>query len=327
MIELIAAAIAFSDMTSVEVKFQGVGLELAGVITSPPDDGKKHPAFLIMPGSGPTDRDGNQLPTYKTDLLKEIGNNLTEAGFVVMRFDKRPVARYREFWPKTIAEISPFFSLENHLADVEAAFKFLKAQPNVDASRMVLAGHSEGGLFTTALAAKLNPKAICLLAAPGRGMDVILREQLMAQINPLPDSEAKTQLINDLDRAISTSKASTTPATDLHPGLAALFSPANGHILNGYFNFDPISSLKEYTGAVFIANGESDIQINPERDAKPLYNAAMSRENKNVKLLMIPNTSHNFKAVSKASDAGITGPAQPALIAGLKEFLKANVEN
>lgn len=327
MIELLAASLLFLDVKSTEVKFQGTGLELAGVITSPPEDGKKHPAFLIMPGSGPTDRDGNQLPTYKTDLLKEIGNTLTEDGFVVMRFDKRPVARYRELWPKTIAEISPFFSLENHLADVEAAYNFLKTQQNVDASRMVLAGHSEGGLFTLALAANLNPKAICLLAAPGRGMDVILREQIMAQINPLPDSEVKTQLINDLDRAITTSKSGTTPATDLHPGLAPLFSPSNGHILNGYFNFDPIPALKAYKGAVFIANGESDVQINAERDAKPLYEAAMSRENKNTKLLLIPNTSHNFKAVGKATDAGVVGPLQPALLDGLKEFLKSNVQN
>jgi len=327
MIELLAAALSMLDTTGAEVEFQGVGMKLAGVITSPPEDGKKHPAFLIMPGSGPTDRDGNQLPTYKTDLLKEIGSNLTEAGYVVMRFDKRPVARYRELWPKTIAEISPFFSMENHLADIESAYNFIKTQPNVDSSRMVLAGHSEGGMYTIALAAKLNPKAICLLAAPGRGMDVILREQLMAQINPLPESEVKTKLINDLDRAIATSKAGNTPATNLHPGLAGLFSPANGHIMHGYFNFDPIAALKAYKGAVLIANGESDVQINSERDAKPLYDAAMSRENKNVKLLLVPNTSHNFKAVTKPTDSGITGPAQPALIEGLKEFLKSNVQN
>lgn len=327
MIELLAAALFLPQIITKEVTFPGVGLELAGVITSPPDDHKKHPAFLIMPGSGPTDRDGNQLPNYRTDLLKEIGASLTESGYIVMRFDKRPVARYREQWPKTIAEISPFFSMENHLADVESAYNLLKSQPNVDPSRMVLAGHSEGGMFANALAAKLNPKAICLLAAPGRGMDVILREQLMAQINPLPESEVKTKLISDLDRAIATSKASNTPATDLHPGLAGLFSPANGHIMHGYFNFDPITALKTYKGAVLIANGKSDIQINSERDAKPLYEAAMSRENKNVKLLLIPNTSHNFKAVTKPTDAGVTGPAQPELIEGLKEFLKTNVEN
>jgi len=326
MIELLAAALLFTGVDSKEVTFQGSGIELAGIITSPPED-KKHPAFLIMPGSGPTDRDGNQLPAYRTELLKDIGTALTESGFVVMRFDKRPVARYQSQWPKNSAEISPYFSVENHLADIEAAYNFLKAQPNVDPERMVLAGHSEGGLFTTALAAKLNPKAICLLAAPARTLDVVLREQLTAQISTVPDEATRKVLMDDMERAIAASKAGTTVATNLHPGIAPLFSPVNAHILNGYFNLDPLPYLKAYKGAVFIANGESDVQVSADRDAKPLYEVAKSRENKKVQLLLIPDTSHNFKAIKSKAELGMSGPVQPQLIEGLKAFLKAEVQN
>src|SRR5919108_2088346 len=49
------------------------------------------PVVVIIAGSGPTDRDGNQ-PLMKNDSLKLLGRALAAKGIAVLRYDKRGVA-------------------------------------------------------------------------------------------------------------------------------------------------------------------------------------------------------------------------------------------
>lgn len=320
MIELLSVLIAtqgVNNFTETEVKFQGAGIELVGTL-SVPESKAAMPAVLMLPGSGPTDRNGNQPPSLITNLLKDLSGVLNEEGFITFRFDKRPVHHYSAVWPKEMSTLSEFFSMENHLADVEAAFTFMSKQKGVDSTRLYILGHSEGGMFATALAAKLKARGLILLGAPGRGMDAILTEQLHANIGQLPDGELKTRLLADVDRAIKELKEKPETPKDIHPSLASLFNPSTPHIMHGYFNFDPIAEANKFKGSVFIANGEKDKQISAERDAKPLA-AAFGDQ---ATLYVSPNTSHNFKAVDKPTDLGMSGPVVPGFIEELKKWLR-----
>ena len=70
-----------------DVTFTGAsGVELAGTLTLPTvGNGGKAPGLVLVAGSGPTDRDGNQPPALKTDLLKQIAARLTDRGVVTLR--------------------------------------------------------------------------------------------------------------------------------------------------------------------------------------------------------------------------------------------------
>src|SRR5688572_26599533 len=88
---MIAAPRAWAEPTEVAVSFIGArDAKLAGTLTLPSAKAdQRFPALLLLQGSGPTDRDGNQLPMIRTDLLKQLADALSEIGVATLRFDKR----------------------------------------------------------------------------------------------------------------------------------------------------------------------------------------------------------------------------------------------
>ncbi len=87
-----------------------------------PASSDKAPAVLLIPGSGPTDRDGNQKPGLISDLLKQIAERLATEGIATYRFDKRAVSTYYPLWPKDIEGFNSFMSFWNFVGDVQAAY-------------------------------------------------------------------------------------------------------------------------------------------------------------------------------------------------------------
>jgi hypothetical protein len=179
LLALLMTAIA-APSTTQEIEFTGAkDLKMAGELMLP--DGKgPFPCVLMMPGSGPTDRDGNQPPMVMTNVLKQIAEHLAKNGIATFRFDKRPAHKYVSQWPKTtdMSVYSEYFSFENHVADVESAYKAMLKQPKVDAGRTALLGHSEGGLFASWQAPRLNPKALVLCGTAGDTMVSVIRFQV-----------------------------------------------------------------------------------------------------------------------------------------------------
>jgi hypothetical protein len=83
-----------------EVTFAGVGgLSLHGTLLLPWALKGKVPGLLLLPGSGPTSRNGDQPPLLVTDLLKQIAERLAKQGYASLRFDKRAAPGYARFWP------------------------------------------------------------------------------------------------------------------------------------------------------------------------------------------------------------------------------------
>src|SRR5262249_7172312 len=116
-----------------EVKFKGVGgLELQGTLLTPAMPTGQ--AVLLIPGSGPTDRDGNQA-SFQVDLLKEIAERLEQEGIITLRFDKRATPPYAAAWPKDVAKMNDFMSWEMFAGDAKAALEFLRDQKGVDPKR------------------------------------------------------------------------------------------------------------------------------------------------------------------------------------------------
>jgi pimeloyl-ACP methyl ester carboxylesterase/uncharacterized membrane protein len=300
------------------VEFKGhKGLVLHGLLRTPDGDGK-HPALLLLPGSGPPDRDGNIPPHLVTNLLKQIAERLESVGVASLRFDKRSVATYASQWPKDPAQQSEFFSWEAFVGDAKAAIRFLRVQPRIDPKQVLVLGHSEGGLIALQIGADWARTAeslpgMVLLATPGRNLASVLREQVEASLlQSLPNESLRDEYLRATERAIRQIRETGRVPQDLPAGLETLFRPNVASLLRSYFELDSLKLARRFTGSVLIMQGERDSQVSVRRDAPRLEEAFRSRTTGAVELFVVPKASHNFKEVAAIGDPGLAGNVLPS---------------
>lgn len=153
------------------------GQRLSGTLTLP-DGAGPHPAALLLPGSGPINRDGDhrRLPL---GIQRHLAAALAGAGIAVARYDRRGVGESSGEFLRT--------GFHDNVDDAAAVLAALRDDPAVDARRLFLVGHSEGALTAVALAARGLPVAgLVLLSAPGRTGAEVLRGQAGRLLPTLP---------------------------------------------------------------------------------------------------------------------------------------------
>lgn len=339
-----------------DVTYPGFGgVTLAGTLVIPAHkQGVKVPGVVIIAGSGPADRNGNEGTTFVTNLYSQLADQLAQQGIASLRYDKRGVgASTRVPLPKNpnnptpseIKTIQDFAAWDNFVEDAKATLNFLQQQPEIDAAHTALVGHSEGSIIAGQVAVMTSglaypPAALVLISAPGRPIDVVLREQIAHQLAAQPSIPADF-VLSKLDEIIAsirqTGKPSAAAFADLKAnsnvppqltqGLEALFSPYNDEFWQGELKVDPAATLKHYAGPVLILQGASDVQVSPTEDT-PLLDAALkSRTPDDHQVTIIPNTSHNMKFVQNpATDPGITGPVVPQCTETLRHWLATKLK-
>ena len=320
--------VAFSSR---EVKFDVPDLTLEGTFELPIGTTGKVPAILLIPGSGPTDRNGNSGFVITTDLLKQIAEELAKNGIASLRFDKRAIRHYSSKWPKDMKEINHFFRWESFVNDASAAFDFLASQPEVDGTRVGILGHSEGALISLQIGSdrrgKPNaPKATFLMGSTGRPMGIIIHEQIARELKNGGASEAVTkQYLDYVDSACSALKDGKPLPPGMPTPLGALFNPAALDIVGAYCRIDPVDLAKKVQGPVLVMNGAHDTQVSAERDTPRLLEALKSRKTGQVEALIVSDASHNFKNTKGSSDDAFNGPMVAKPLALIVKFAKANL--
>ena len=83
---LLAAALAAAPPAERPITAPGPLAPLAGTLA---DAGKGAPVLLIIPGSGPTDRDGNSPLGVKAGTYRLLAEALAARGVSSVRIDKR----------------------------------------------------------------------------------------------------------------------------------------------------------------------------------------------------------------------------------------------
>ena len=166
------------------VRFAGSdGTILAGTLLLPIwSELEKVPGVVLVAGSGPTDRDGNNtLVPERIDLLKRIAELLAEAGIATLRYDKRGVGASNPRPRGTTGRAGAFFAWDNFVGDVAAAQAELIKHDEIKPYATALLGHSEGGLLVLAAAPTITrnpPHGMVLAATPGRKLGDIVRDQI-----------------------------------------------------------------------------------------------------------------------------------------------------
>src|SRR5579862_8378684 len=194
VISHLLAVVLSRPSKDLELTFKATdGVELHGTFIEPEHAaGSKLKGVLLLPGSGPTDRDGNQPPGLVTDTLKQIAEALAQKGIASFRFDKRAAHSNSAIWPKDPSKFDDFFAFERFTDDAESALEVLKKQPDIDAAHVGMLGHSEGGLITIVVAAELGKDklpAIALLGTAGRTLDRVMADQVSDKLHAQTSDE------------------------------------------------------------------------------------------------------------------------------------------
>jgi uncharacterized protein len=273
------------------------------------------PGIVLVAGSGPTDRDGNNpLVPQHIDVLKLIAELLAAAGIATLRYDKRGIGGSTARPHGTLAEQERFFSWDNFVGDVAAAHGELVKHDEIKAYATALLGHSEGGLLVLAALpaiTKNRPHGMVLASTPGRPMREIVREQV---------NRGAPNLVDAVTATMAAIEASGHVPADLPIELQALFPAYAGPYLQRMLAFDPAQALLGLDLACLLLQGAADRQVVPMGDVQPLIDA-LSKRSAPGEAVVIPAVSHNLKLVSWPGDTGFGGPIAPAVATKLVDWL------
>lgn len=298
-----------------DVRFEGRGgALLAGTLLLPLySEIQAVPGIVLVAGSGPTDRDGNNpLAPARIDLLKEIAELLARNGIASLRYDKRGIGQSTPAQGPLEAQ-EAFFAWDNFTGDVEAAHAELLRHGEVKRHATALLGHSEGGLLALDAARSLGRRVhtLVLAATPGRRLDAILRAQVARDAPALGPA---------VDRVIDTILSTARLPADLPQELAVLFPRHAGPFLQRLFTFEPAPVLSALPTSCLVVHGGADRQVVPMEDVQPLVDALQTRGAPG-EAAVIAQVSHNLKNVVGPTDAGFGGPLSPAVADVLLKWL------
>jgi alpha/beta superfamily hydrolase len=277
--------------------------EIFGTLTLPTNNNKKVPVALIIAGSGPTDRDGNNI-SMKNNSLKMLAEALSKQGIASLRYDKRGVAESRKSGKSELD-----LRFEDYINDAKGWIDFLLAKNQF--SKIIVIGHSEGSLI--GMIAAEDRATFISIAGAGRSADLILKEQLAAQ----------PKQIKDTCFAIIDSLKSGKTVEKVNPLLFSLFRPSVQPYMISWFKYDPQIEVNKIKKKSLIVQGTKDIQVSLV-DAELL-----SKANNKSQLLVIENMNHVLKIVEgdrKENMATYNNPNLPIsqkMIDGIVGFIKS----
>jgi len=252
--------------------------------------------ILIVPGSGPTDRNGNSPMGVKAAPYRLLAEALATRGIASVRIDKRGL-----FASAAAIPDANRVTLADYATDVHAWAKAIRARTG--ARCIWVLGHSEGGLVALRAAQERGDLCgIILVSAPGRKLGDVIRDQLRANPANAPVLDQAFAALGSLE----TGRHADTSA--MNPALLPLFAPQVQDFLISLLSADPAALAGKIRLPVLIVQGERDLQVSVA-DARRL--AAADPE---ARLVLIPDANHVLKSVaSNERAANFATYADPAL--------------
>lgn len=305
MLNLLIAGLLAAAPTATEVTLGAEPAALHGTMLTP--EGEAGAVALILPGSGPTDRDGNSPLGVSGSTYRLLAEALAADGVATVRIDKRGVGR-------SMAASPPESELRftTYVEDARAWAADTVARTGLPCVWLI--GHSEGAQIALAAVEGGNDKVcgVVLLSGAGRSAGVILREQLNAGL-PEPLKTQAFAILSDLE-------AGRTVA-DTPPQLAMLFRPSVQPYLISWLPMDPAALAAAYKGPMLIVQGDNDLQVNVT-DARALA-AAQPR----ARLTILEGVNHLLKSAptdragNAATYADPTLPLAPGVAEAVAGFI------
>ena len=271
-----------------------------------PSGAPPYSVVIIIGGSGPTDRDGNQ-PKIQNDGLKQLGRGLAAKGIAVLRCDKRGIGQSASAMRR-----EDDLRFETFVADAVQWLSLLRRDSRF--SRVGIIGHSEGSLIGMAAANPAKIDAFVSIAGSGRPAAALIREQLGRNLPPNLNQQS-SRILDELVAGRS--------VADVPKELADLFRPTVQPYLISWFKYDPPREIGALRMPVLILQGTTDLQVSIE-DARRLAAA-----NKDAKLRLIDGMNHVLKraatpAEQQAAYTETSRPIDAQVVEEIADFLFAS---
>jgi pimeloyl-ACP methyl ester carboxylesterase len=304
---LVPMAHAQDAPAETEVTAPGPLAPLAGTLI---DLDGKAPLLVIIPGSGPTDRNGDNRYGVAGGPYRQLAQALAKRGVATLRIDKRG-----QFGSRAAVADGNAVTIADYAADAHAWVDAMRKRTG--RACVWLLGHSEGGLV--ALQAAQDPRGICgivLLSAAGRPLAAVMREQFRANPANAPILDSALGMIDAFEAG------RPVDAATLKPPLGTMFPGSVQNYLIDMFRYDPPRLAAKLALPVLIAQGDRDVQIGVG-DAQALAQAAPK-----AKHAIIPGMTHVLRiapgdtpAASVATYADARLPVAPGLVDAIAGFV------
>ncbi len=287
---LIASTTAFSqNTTGFTTENIAVNSLLNGTLYAPNKQNNTTKLVILITGSGPTNRDGNQIG-LTNNSLKLLAESLVKNGIAVYSYDKRIFAQMAA---GKLDEASLTF--DNFIDDAKAVVLYFKNQKKYHS--ITIAGHSEGALIGM-VAANGNADAYISIAGAGRPIDEVLLEQIGKQAPFLKE---------EVEKNLATLKSGNTFELK-NQMLASLFRASVQPYMISWIKYHPQNEIKKLQIPSLLINGDKDIQVSVQ-DAQLLQQAKPDAQ-----LQIIPKMNHIFKIIQgdeAENKASYTNPELP----------------
>ena len=272
---LILLLLAFSGNLFSGIKDEPINLvtqtgEIEGTLLYPAST-KKLPVALIIAGSGPTDRNGNN-PMMTNNSLKMLAEGLFGNGIASVRYDKRGIGE-----SKDAGLLESDLRFEHYVEDAKNWVDMLAKDTRF--SDIIVIGHSEGSLIGMIASQKTEVGKFISIAGVGVPAGELLREQLKAQ-PPVILNQA-LPIIEKLEKGET--------EVNVPQILYSLFRPSVQPYIISWFKYDPKKEISKLNKPVMILQGTTDIQVSVS-DAEKLAGA-----NKNAEKRIIEGMNHILK--------------------------------
>jgi uncharacterized protein len=298
------SAPAGAPYTAVNVTIPtSAGHTLAGTLTLPVGASRERPvgAIVTITGSGAQERDedlGQVLVGFRP--FRQLADSLGRRGIAVLRMDDRGTGKstgnHRTATSADFAE------------DIRAGLAYLRTRPEIDANRLGLVGHSEGGLIGPLVAVK-DPslRALVLMAGPAQLGRAILQFQLKNRV--------------DQDTTIKGAKRDSALAR-INTTIDSM--GASNPWMTFFLDHDPLATARQIRTPVLILNGATDQQVTPDQ-VPVLAEAFKSAGNPDVTTHVFPAVNHLFIYDPNGSPWGYTrltrSAVEPAVVGMVVEWL------
>jgi alpha-beta hydrolase superfamily lysophospholipase len=274
-IALLALAFGISAGASAEETKIRIGAIDAWLST--PSDVERPPAALLIAGSGSTDHDGNG-PQIKPATLKKLSEQLAALKIATLRYDKRGAGGWKPEFGRP-----EDFRFKDYVDDAAALVDYLRSSGKF--SRVVVVGHSEGGLVAILTARRVKVDRLILLVTAARRQGDLLKAQLEKTLAP----EAREPFVKAIDAIMAGQIVDPPPAgmpmpPAMQPGIASGFLE------------DPVLPLKQLDLPTLIIGGGRDRQV------ARLDFAALATASSAAKTLWLPDMNHVLVDVTDETD-------------------------
>lgn len=266
---------------------------------------------IIIPGSGPTDCDGNNPLGVNSNTYKLLAMGLSCADVAVICIDKRGM-----FSSVGAVTNANDVVMDDYVQDIQQWV--VTARQHYPSAKVWLLGHSEGGLAALCTAVK-PPEGITgviLATTPGRP----LRDIICTQLAMAGCSAAILQAAQEIIHALSGGKR--VAASSIPEPLLPLFYPEVQGFLSSLFVIDPVALIRQIALPILILQGTRDLQVSVE-DAQRLHRACPSS-----RLCILANVNHVLKYVaSDDRQANIAAyrspdlPLAPGVLTAIRAFI------